>query len=114
MLGVYLKCSSCGFILGPVLWGIKKTGDVPDGVLVPVYNPKTGQIVSHEFGPDVLDDAKASPHTWVLQYLPAITALYGEGSRVLLATEFDDSVKYECPRCHQIECSITPAFMTRN
>lgn len=92
----------CGYQSEDACWGVSM-GSRGQIVVVPVYDPITGRLQSHEVAAEVGDDSENNPSLRLQKYAPGIRNQFGNDASVLIPAEYDKPFMI-CPRCTRDTC----------
>lgn len=95
-----LACD-CGYESEDACWG-KKPWSGSSTVVIPIYDPSTGNLCSHSI-PAADWDESDDPDVWFQKHGTSIRDLYGEKATVLIPTEYDKPIM-ACPKCGRQSC----------
>lgn len=95
----YLTCD-CGYASAEAWWGAM-TASRCGAVAIPIYNPETGILSTHELPAE--GEGADDPAVWHLRYMPQIRSRFGDKAFVLIPGEYNVPI-LNCPRCGRISC----------
>ena len=92
----------CGYQSEDVCWG-ERPWSGHQSMTVPIYDPDTGKLSSHEFSVAEWTEAGDNLESWFRKYSVAVRDLYGKQASPLIPAEYDTPFMV-CPKCGRREC----------
>lgn len=92
----------CGYESADAVWGSKLVGG-QKFVAVPIFDPDTGTLRSHDVLANVIAAGQKDPTLWGVYINSTIRPLYGINSSPLPFIAYDTPLLV-CPKCSRMSC----------